>query len=325
VLPADSPVDPRQAPHLDVDRDRSLFADGVYAWTLQTFAVLHQRGRVPVTTGFEFRPEAINVAHASQLADVWPQSAAFVVCVRGDYRPVSWAQMHVVQNQLQAGPRALWLPHWPQPGLIGRQRRRNAVETVAFAGRGYYLAGNRHDWEAAIGALGCRFEVLPAERWHDLSSVDVLLAIRSFDERRWQTKPPTKLLNAWHARIPLIGGQDSAYAQVGEPGIDYLTANSMAEALEWIRVLRHDPNRYRDIVTAGAERGRAFTREAIASAWEHLLLSTITQEFARWRSKPRRSAAVRSAVAGSLSYTWRQLRRRIPASIRRSVNPNFPQ
>jgi hypothetical protein len=325
VLPVDSPVTPEEAEHLDVDRDWTLFADGIFAWILQTYVILRQRARLAVSIGFELRPDAVNMVHASQLANCRPRPATFVVCVRADYRTVSWARLHIVQNQRQARLSSLWVPHWPQPGLIPRCRDRREVKTVAFAGRGYYIAGRESDWEKELARIGCILKVLSSDRWNDLSNIDILLAIRSFDDRTWDTKPPSKLINAWVARIPLIAGADSAYGQIGRPGIDYVRVHSMSEAVEWIQVLRRERDRYGAIVTAGEERAIAFTRDAIAMSWETLLGDRVVRDFINWRARQGVGTKISGTLSGSLFYSWQRLRNCMPARVRRALNPNFPR
>lgn len=325
VLPADSPVNPEEAEQLDVDRAWMLFSDAVFAWILQTYVILRQRDRLAVSIGFELRTNAVNIVHSSQLANCWPRPAMFVVCIRADYRPVPWARFHIVQNQRQASRSYLWVPHWPQPGLMPRGRNRNEVVTVGFAGRSYYLAGRRSDWEGELARIGCKLEILSSDRWNDLSEIDVLLAIRSFDKRTWDTKPPSKLINAWLAGIPLIAGVDSAYAQIGCPGVDYIQVHSMDEAVQWIQILRQDRDQYRAIVAAGEKRAIAFRREAIAMSWETLLRDRMAREFTDWRARQGVSTTISGTLSGCLFYSWRRLGGCVPSRVRRAWNPNFPR
>jgi hypothetical protein len=109
------------------------------------------------------------------------------------------------------------------------------------------------------------------------------------------------LLNAWHARIPLVGGYDSAFEQVGRPGRDYLRAGTFDEAITAICLLRDDPDRYRSVVDAGAARAREYTRERIAEAWENLLAGPIASRYERWRKH-----RLLSRVGEQLRYqSWR--------------------
>lgn len=50
-----------------------------------------------------------------------------------------------------------------------------------------------------------------AEFWSDCSDVDVVLGLRSFGRVKFDTKPPTKLINTWLAVALFIRGRDPAY------------------------------------------------------------------------------------------------------------------
>ena len=91
-------------------------------------------------------------------------------------------------------------------------------------------------------------------------------------------------MNAWHARIPLIGGFDSAFEQIGQPGNDYIRVCTLDEAIQAICLLRDNPDRYRSIVDAGATRALGFTRERIADAWENLLFGPIVSHYEWWKA-----------------------------------------
>src|ERR1700685_2285754 len=255
VVPAarSLPLDSLRA--LDVRADWRELGHGEYSWCLQTFLELRDRGW-PVELAHVPRPDRVNLVHVGHMTTVKPPADAFIVAVQADYPHVGWAQAHVVQNRRQEKSKgSFWVPHWPQPGIVPRSPDRgDSVRCVAYAGVGCWLAGGERPWAIAIEKLGIEFRRLRPENWNDYSTVDVLSAIRSFGRTRHDTKPPSKLFNAWHAGIPLVAGYDSAFEQVGRPGVDYCRVAAMEEAIEAIRPLRDDPAYYRSIVTAGAAR-----------------------------------------------------------------------
>jgi hypothetical protein len=277
---------------------------GVTIWCLQTFWELQRRG-LPVDLMSEPRAGAVNFTHVRQLYRQRPAPGVFIVSIQADYPAVPWTGANIVQNRLQAdGRRSHWIPHWPQPGLIPRSPGRDRVERVAYAGSPRNLAGSARAWAEALKSRGIEFRCLDADTWSDYSNVDVLLAVRSFDKSRYDYKPPSKLVNAWHARIPLVGGYDSAFEQVGRPGHDYLRARTFDEAISAIRLLRDDPERYRSIVNAGVASARQYTRERIADAWENLLAGPIAFRYERWRKN-----GFLSSVGEQLRYqSWRMRR-----------------
>ncbi|MGE3317427.1 MAG: glycosyltransferase, partial [Planctomycetaceae bacterium] len=208
---------------------------------------------------------------------------AFVVGVQADYLPHPSAQIHIVQNQSQVSETCFWLPHWLQPGLIPRDSSRTGLRTVGYAGQDYYLAGGRGRWENECRRLGLEFRMLSAENWHDFSSIDAVLAIRTFDHYEYDKKPATKLFNAWHVGTPLVAGNDSAFRQVGIPGADYLVVNSFEEAVSAIERLRDDGDLYGQIVEAGRRQALTFARERIAEAWIVFFRSIAIPRFEKWK------------------------------------------
>jgi hypothetical protein len=256
---------------------------GVSIWCLQTFLELRERGW-PVALMSEPQPGCVNFVHVRELFRQRPAPDIFIVSIQADYTAVPWTSTNIVQNRLQADQkRSYWIPHWPQPGLIPRSPSRSGVATVAYAGDPLWLVGSEIEWTTALKSHGIDFCCLKADAWNDYSAVDVLLAVRSFDKSRYEYKPPSKLLNAWHARIPLVGGYDSAFEQIGRPGCDYIRVCTLNQAIETIRLLRDNQVLYRSIVDAGSARALEYTRHRIADAWEKLLSGPISARYARWR------------------------------------------
>ncbi len=292
LVRTDSDAQVQELDGRDVDRDWPLFSQGEHSWSLQTYLRLRQAG-CPVTCSRDLVADRINIGHAATLGQLEPRRNAFVVSLQADFPRVPWAHLHVVQNQAQAKPpHSYWIPHWPQPGLVARSPSRTSVSCVAHAGRLWMLTGEPEEWNEDLARIGCHFVHLDPNRWNDLSGVDVLLAIRSFNPRTYKTKPPTKLLNAWIAGIPLVAGNDCAFSQLGTPGTDYLLVASLEEALAAIRKLKDDPAFYRSIVDHGRERAADFTRERMISRWTDFLNNVAAERYHRWLAGERESGFV---------------------------------
>jgi hypothetical protein len=101
------------------------------------------------------------------------------------------------------------------------------------------------------------------------------------------TKPPSKLINAWHANIPFIGGFDSAYTQVGTPGINYLRAKTPEEILKAVLLLKNNPLLYEELVQKGKQKAIHYTNEKIAKIWEEVLLGPVYQRYEKWLTQPK--------------------------------------
>jgi hypothetical protein len=190
-----------------------------------------------------------------------------------------------VQNRNQEISNSSLIPLWVQPGIIGRDHTRQGVTSVSYAGQtsNGNLAGTIDMWHDLVRPLGLYFSHLPSGSCYDLSRTDLLLAIRSFDARPYNNKPPSKLVNAWHAKIPFIGGHDSAYKQVGTPGHDYLIAASPTEVIATLQALQTNEHLYRKLVLNGLKQTVRFTDETISNKWEEILTGPVLKRYFKWK------------------------------------------
>ncbi|HEY4203098.1 MAG TPA: hypothetical protein VGM83_21305 [Devosiaceae bacterium] len=281
-----------------------ISSKGDLCWCLQSYLLLKPRG-LPVKLSNRLAAEAVNIVHSDHLLNLrgWPDD--FVVSVQADFPRRGWAHHHLVQNRAQMGPDSSYIPLWPQPHLIGRDPERQGVTTVAYAGEivNGNLAGGVEAWKQRFARHGMAFVQPPSGAWHDMSAIDVMIGVRSFDKRPYNGKPPSKMVNAWHARIPFIGGYDSAFLQTGSPGEDYLRAETPDAVVAAALWLRDDPALYAMLVSNGTRKAALYTQDAIAQTWERVLTETVTQRLARWRTAPRYER-VRFAAALSAGLSW---------------------
>jgi hypothetical protein len=263
-----------------------IFAEGELAWCLQTYLNLRNSGKLDVRCSNQLSENHINLVHSNTLLNVKGGANHFIVCVRADFPKRHWAHYQIVQNTDQLESNTSYIPHWVQPGLLKRDPNRRGVQRVAYAGQTFNnnLAGSEESWKRLLDPYGIEFKVLSNQSWHDLSSIDVLIGIRSFDTRPWKTKPPSKLFNAWHAGIPFIGGFDSAFKQVGNPGKDYLRVKSQQEAVSSILKLRDDADLYNRMVEQGYQMAGQYTTETITKQWESILTNQVLQRYQSWKS-----------------------------------------
>jgi hypothetical protein len=256
-------------------------------WCLQSYLVLKEKSSFSVLCSNKMIESGINFIHSHHLLELRGNSATFIVCVRADYPRRRWAHHHLVQNQSQQSENGTFIPLWPQPGLVARDPRRRGVRSVGYAGQLFGgLAGNADEWKLELDSYDIEFVPLSSGQWHDLSSIDVLVGIRSFDARPHNTKPASKLINAWHAHIPFIGGHDSAFMQIGRPGEDYLLARTPQEAVYAVLRLRDDPELYSRLVRNGIRKAMQYTEQAIYEKWESTILGPIMRRYERWKSSP---------------------------------------
>ena len=256
-------------------------------WCLQAYSILAERQKLPVVCSNCLLPDAINIVHSEQLLRLRGSKSDFIVCVQADYPKRRWAHYHLVQNEKQLDAGSSLVPLWIQPGLIKRDSERRGVHCVAYAGQVFgNLAGDAQMWKSLLAPHGLEFVFLPEGAYHDLSSVDVLIGIRSFDTKPHNRKPPSKLINAWHARIPFIGGYDSAFRQVGQPEEDYLLATTPQQIVAAVLRLRDEAGLYEKLVRNGLKKSARYTTPTIASVWEDILTGPVRQRYRQWTAHP---------------------------------------
>ena len=302
LVPAQNEQEVEYLKSIDLNKQHYQFNHSTRNWTLQTYLMLREKLPDIACNHYPVR-DAINIGHCQYLRKLKPSPEHFIVSISGEYRHLLWAHAHIVQNKVQHnGRKYFFIPHWGQPGLIPRNPERQTVEHVAYAGRPTQLSSrngyirskfarfgfftSKHDgrefWNDEMKRIGMRFSLLVKPHWNDLSDVDILLGIRSFDRERYNYLPPTKLINAWNAGIPFIGGNDSAYEQVGIPGRDYIKVSDRYEAIEAIKKLRDEPAYYNSFVEAGFRKARKYSRENTTQKWITLLTGPIKTIYDNW-------------------------------------------
>lgn len=271
----------------DIRTAARIVANGDLTWCLQTFLNLSRSGSLPLKCSNTLCEDSINIIHSDTLLDFKGRDRHFIVCVQADYPRRQWSHYHIVQNKNQVFRDTSYIPHWVQPGLINRNASRTGVKRVAYSGQTFNknLAGSEQAWKKLLEPYGIEFVTLSNESWHDLSEIDVLIGIRSFDSKPFNNKPPSKLFNAWHAGIPFIGGYDSAYKQVGEPGKDYLLVKTQQEALEAILKLQNDPDLYNELTSKGRKKALIYNQDTITQIWEDVLTNSVARRYRIWKER----------------------------------------
>jgi hypothetical protein len=294
---------------LDPDRDWKLLRRRE-RWVLQTFLRLRAAGMDVALVG-EVPPEGVLVFHAfdrhSVRRSLHRGSRTTLVGIRGDSREITIADVEVVQNGLFSdGRRCVFLPYWPQPGIIPRDEgRRQRVECVAFMGFDLNLHPDftSPEWSAWLEQQGMEwaFRSMSLDDalhgvsvdWHDYSQVDAVLALRPDPESQHDRKPASKLYNAWHAGVPALLGPEYAYRELRRSELDYIEILSRADAEQAIQRLRADPELYRAMVDNGRVRAKEFSVARTVEKWRELLEVTLPSLVSPGRRPPywMRSAA----------------------------------
>ncbi len=279
---------------LDPDRDWRELQRGERAWVLQTCLRLMQAG-YPARLAAELPPSGLVVFHSKQRQAVARLAAAgtaagapgrVLVGVRGDLKAPAVADFEVVQNARTAdGRRSFFVPHWPQPGLVARDAARGTtLARAAYKGfdRNLHPYFRTAAWRQFLAERGIAWvvdSVAFAERatrgealeWPDFRQVDLIVAVRPRQLGRGDSKPATKLCNAWLAGVPALLGPDVAFRELRRSPLDYLEAATPRQARQAIDRLLADPRLYRAMVENGRRRAVEVTPEAVRRCWIELL------------------------------------------------------
>ena len=269
---------------------RSHMRGGVYAWTVQTFQRLRDAG-LHCELSDQLPTEGILVAHRKSLPrNFVPPAGVLFVCLRADATFHPFAHLHVVltQRALSRWYPSVYMPHWPQAGLIPRDPTRgDRWAHAAFFGDAACIAREMQgdQWAATLRELQLTWQHVPPEKWHDFSEIDVVVAIRDFAGRHhYANKPPTKLFNAWHAGVPAVLGRESAYEQQRQGPLDYLEARTLADLVTALRRLRDDVNLRREMITNGAQRAQESDPATIVTRWQDFFKNVAEPALKKWRS-----------------------------------------
>lgn len=309
-LPDKIPADMPQSPDVFWTGFLGQMRSGVYAWTVQTWLRLRESG-FPCELVGEMPQDGIVVAHRKSLGRSFqPSPNVLLVCLKADATFHSYAHLHVVLNRGDLRPwyPAVYMPHWPQAGLMPRDAGRGDTwQNAAFYGHPGSLADEMHGpaWEATLRDLELTWDAVEPSRWHDFRRVDVVVAVRSFDRQRYPSKPPTKLYNAWHAGVPAILGREMAYQDERKTALDYLEAGTFAELVAALHRLKSDPGLRRDMAASGRLRARESDPAVITERWQSFFTGVAQPAYEKWiRASARerkafyRDGFLKAAVAG---------------------------
>jgi hypothetical protein len=278
---------------IDPDREPHRFERGEHAWTVQTCVRLARAG-LPVSLADRAPARGTVVFHAKERRDLLRSLPAgadvLLVGIRADNGECRAADVEVVQNgRFADGRRRVFIPFWPQPGLVPRDPGRGeTIRRATFKGftrnlaqelrspawRGF-LASLRIEW--VLDGVDYQDHVAGQDglRWADYRDVDLVVAVREPDPRMHTGKPAAKLYNAWSAGVPAVLGREHAYREMRVSELDYLEVEGLAGAQAAVSRLLADPGLYRRMVEHGRRRTAEFTVERVVEHWRALLFAEL--------------------------------------------------
>ncbi|MEO0455372.1 MAG: hypothetical protein AAF152_02150 [Cyanobacteria bacterium P01_A01_bin.114] len=286
----------------DANQNWPGFGLGIYAWTIQTALRLQAYG-FPCQLSDRLPKTGILLFHSNALraGPLRPSPQRLPICIKAEALPCPYTPLHIVQNQQETRlGQHYFMPHWPQPGLLRRDRSRgNRFETIAFLGHRNSLAPalQAQRWRDQLAELDLTWQPIVNEnawhdytaldsRWHDYRQIDAIVAIRSFDQRRYSHKPATKLYNAWLAEVPAILGPESAYRATGHSGRDYLEADSSATLIHHLKQLKRSTKLRKALVNEGIRQVKLYQPQHICQKWCDFLEQVAIPAYDRWCTQP---------------------------------------
>lgn len=273
---------------------------GADVWSVQTYILLKQRGLNVYLTDHFVAESICVVPHNYLMIKDLPFRSYVVACRTDSPRPAICDIQSVMNVQAIKGPNDYYLPHWPQPIMIARDKTRGArVENLDFKGHPRNLTSpfKAPEFIHSLREIGMKFlfdkddSAIMADpkkqylSWADYSKSDVILAVRNLTEYDFGLKPAVKLVNAWLACVPAMLGPEPAYQALRKSELDYLEVTTADDALRELRRLQKSPQLYQQMVENGLRRFEECSTDMVAQAWHRFLSGPVTQGYELWRNR----------------------------------------
>ncbi|MCC8422974.1 glycosyltransferase [Photorhabdus thracensis] len=256
------------------DIPERLYRKGRACWVFQTLITLNYyfRDKIECSVGSQCRSDAINLMHYDDFGSrVKPWKGLTVVC-RADRPPVVGADYVIEQNKNVEKNGGIFISHWPQPGLKPRIANDNEIKTLGYFGHTDGLPEDfvTDDLRQRLAKLGVTLRI-SSNDWTDYRDIDVAISFRRKQHNvELESKPASKLINAWIAGCAFICDNEPAMQAVYENELDYLIAKNPDEFIDAVIRLKQHPNLYQLMIKNGKKRLEMFSREAVAIHWYHL-------------------------------------------------------
>lgn len=243
----------------------------------------------------KIQPGSVCVVSGVDLGVRARSDRCFCIATRSDGHIPELADLRVVQNQAaEETDKDIFIPHWPQPGLIPRDVERGTrIEELAFKGASVNLYAPLRDrtFQQQLSELGVHFSIeeRPIDgltaRWFDYSQADLVLALRNIGVEDVKVKPASKLINAWLAGVPALLGPEPAFEELRRSELDYIVVRTPTDVLDAVRHLQANPNRYLAMSQNGLHRGADYGPERTLARWANLLEEVVPPLFAKWQRR----------------------------------------
>lgn len=285
-----------------------IFVDSHRAWCLQTYLRLKDSAvKKDISFGFSPKSGVINIIHCDTISGLSfkERYSNFFVVIVSDRRVYFDGEINIIQNFNQKfRDRDVWLPHWPQIGLITDSKNVNFNKKIRYLSY-YGLSKNSLELRTELPP-GVSISFKEPEEWHDYRNCDAVIAIRN-DMKQDYSKPPTKLINAMLAEKLFIASPDSAYSQIAEDSEDYYSVKNCSELysiLENNQKIKVNFKKFKSL----------YNFDMISNYWVSTMVTHIPPFYYQWqkKSKIRRIA---SEVIRTCFFHLRRVKRRVKMTL----------
>ncbi len=248
---------------------------GIDVWILQTWLMLTAASK---EHDWKFElvdhgvPDAVCVFHFDSAKPCHGLFKGYPIVVQADRPKVPFAEIQIIQNpsHLQT-ERIRYIPLWPQPGIMPRDpKRKTTIQQMAIPGSTQYIPSCIHEkwFQKALEELDVQIKIMDEGHWFDYSDVDLVLAWRpSTSTRVLYTKPPSKLINAWHAQTPALLGPEPAYQTLRTHQDDYIEVHDPQGIIKHIRYLKENPAAYTAMLEHYKHQAKKYTSAHLVQEW----------------------------------------------------------
>lgn len=263
----------------EIKYDSSLFNQGRKNWIILAF--LHLKDIYPSVSLSRFaKRNAKNITHVDSLFLCPPRWKSKLVVVFADraYQKY-WQDFSVFQNKelSEITQNGFFIEYWPQHDIKQRPTSRQKIENVCYFGSPQNNILSQYPVSKDLEKLGLNYIEKSRAQWNDYSDADIVVGIRDFENNTHPYKPSSKLKNTWIGNGVFIGGDDSAYKDIGIENEDYLIARSYDELIEKIKWLKNNPVEYAKIRKAGFAKKDNFNAQRSINMWKKTI-AIITQK-----------------------------------------------
>jgi len=277
----------------DPDSLRSRIQTNEDCWIILTYLYL-KRKHLNVSISDRFIPGEICVVSSLDLGIKDRTFNSFIVGCRSDGFQPALCDLTVVQNKACIDSETdIFIPHWPQPGIISRLKERGStIENIVFKGGdvNLYESFRSPEFKRELEKLGVTLRIngRPENQpvmWHDYSTDDLVLAVRDLTEKDALVKPASKLINAWIAGVPAFLGPEPAFREQRKSELDYIEVTTPQAVFEAVKLLKSQPELYQKMLANGQKRAEDFTAEKMIERWYEFLAGPVADGYKRWSKK----------------------------------------